>query len=277
MSFSSKEDILNAVTYTSRFLKELFPLDCMVSVTDCEKFIAYYPGDKIDVGARVGQNIPEGEIILEALRTGKKLVAEVPEEVYGCPFKGIVLPLKDDKSSIIGTFNVGIDLSTQKELLDMAEQLASSFEQISGSTEELAASAQHLNNSHGELLNISRRTQEYLKNTDDILRLINNVASETKLLGLNAAIEAARAGEAGRGFSIVAGEIRKLSDSTAVSTSNVAKMLKQINEHINKLIEHINNTGQISESQAAASEEISAAVQENTAVAEKLMEVAKIL
>ncbi|AQS58624.1 methyl-accepting chemotaxis protein [Desulforamulus ferrireducens] len=190
------------------------------------------------------------------INSGQQLVAEVPKEAYGFSFKGIVSPVKNDQGEVIGTFNLGIDLSTQIELIQMAQQLATTFEQISSSTQELAAGAQELSLSQHELLSISKKAQDNLKQTDQILGLIKDVSAQTKLLGLNAAIEAARAGEAGRGFHVVAEEIRKLSDRTAKSVNEINEILTQINVHVSQVTEYVSKTQQISDGQAAASQEI---------------------
>lgn len=276
MEIKTNEEILGSICFTAQFLGNMFPLDCMVSVTDTEKFLAYYPGKKIDVKVQVGAPIPKEDIINSVINSGQQLVAEVPKEAYGFSFKGIVSPVKNDQGEVIGTFNLGIDLSTQIELIQMAQQLATTFEQISSSTQELAAGAQELSLSQHELLSISKKAQDNLKQTDQILGLIKDVSAQTKLLGLNAAIEAARAGEAGRGFHVVAEEIRKLSDRTAKSVNEINEILTQINVHVSQVTEYVSKTQQISDGQAAASQEISASVEENTAITEKLVSLAQI-
>jgi methyl-accepting chemotaxis protein WspA len=69
---------------------------------------------------------------------------------------------------------------------------------------------------------------EKAANINGVLTTIKKVADQTNILSLNAAIEAEKAGEAGRGFSVVASEIRRLADQTSVSTADIAQMLNEM-------------------------------------------------
>ena len=82
---------------------------------------------------------------------------------------------------------------------------------------------------------------EISKEMEQIMAIVANVANQTNLLSLNAAIEAARAGEAGKGFGVVAGEVRNLSEQTKQSATNVARLLQTTKERTEKLLTSLQN------------------------------------
>jgi len=92
---------------------------------------------------------------------------------------------------------------------------------------------------------IVEKLSESAKNIGEIVDTINSIAEQTNLLALNAAIEAARAGEAGRGFAVVADEIRKLAEESKQATQNIAEILRGIVDNSMKASEATNETVEI--------------------------------
>ncbi|APU60094.1 methyl-accepting chemotaxis protein [Clostridium botulinum] len=119
------------------------------------------------------------------------------------------------------------------------------------------------------------KTNNEAKNTDEILEFVKNIANKTNLLGLNAAIEAVRAGESGKGFNVVATEIRKLSKSSAESIKKIENIIKNIQFSVSNITKNINQINVSFKEQASEFEEINATIENLTSTAKSLENISK--
>lgn len=130
------------------------------------------------------------------------------------------------------------------ELLDLSSQFSSMLEQVDKSSAEVMATTGNVITEVGGLTDdvshasgVIKRLEEDSSNIGTVLVLIRDIAEQTNLLALNAAIEAARAGEHGRGFAVVADEVRILAGKTQQATTEIQTIIEELQQRARNAVQ----------------------------------------
>ncbi len=248
-----------------------------VTLTDREKILVYIPAKELDLKAYPGTELKPGSGIYKAVHENQQVTVRVDKKLYGIPYLAMAVPVAGDNGKVIGSIAITQPLVVQEKLNEMAANLNQTTCTLAGITEEVSAQTQEILAGCQELVRVVRESNERVGETDQVLGLVRSIAGQTNLLGLNAAIEAARVGEQGRGFGVVADEIRKLAADSTDSVNKIAATIKAVQTgseltrgRIEQIAESISQIATAMTEIANAAQQAGAMVRELDGLAEKL-------
>nr|WP_092073533.1 methyl-accepting chemotaxis protein [Dendrosporobacter quercicolus]NSL48026.1 chemotaxis protein [Dendrosporobacter quercicolus DSM 1736]SDM63456.1 Putative sugar diacid recognition [Dendrosporobacter quercicolus] len=166
----------------------------------------------------------------------------------------VVKPLTQLAATIVG-YRIKEDMQKQA-VARVVELVSENVRQAAAAVQEISASSEELASTTDDVVTVSNESAQKVKDTGKILDMSRGIATQTKLLSLNASIEAARAGSHGRGFAVVAQEMQKLAQNSADATEKINVILQEIQTAIQKVIDGINQSARITNDQARAMQDI---------------------
>lgn len=268
--YEEDQEILNHFIHVLPLLNDLLTNDISVGLADLEKQLLYIPSKTLDLKVPKDAPLKPGSGLYRAVHEKHRVITKGDKALWGIPFISVAIPIYNSQGKIIGAAVANETVDRQENLKQMATSLADNITVLSSTSQEISAQTEEISAVCSSLSELVQKSQVHVKETDEVLELIKRVANQTNLLGLNAAIEAARVGEQGRGFGVVAEEIRKLANESADSIKRIDAILKAIqsggSETANQMLEIDSAVSQV----AIAIEEVARAAQEANVIANEL-------
>ena len=184
-------------------------------------------GEAMEMLGTLQESLDNSQVSMENIAGSTEQTAQsIQEEAEIC---GEILSQTDYASGVT------------ESMIAASQRVSDTVKNGASSAEELGIQADNVNSSSKVVEDVITALTDKVQRVGTFVDTIISISSQTNLLALNASIEAARAGEAGRGFSVVADEIRQLSENTKTASNNITNIIQELNADTKMANESIEN------------------------------------
>jgi PAS domain S-box-containing protein len=235
-------------------------------VTFFEQFGGYYRVDTSFIMDSSGKQIGHIEFVqdLTELKKQSELIKKASEKILLVSERTSTTANELKNSTEVAASSSEEISANASSVTSAAEEMASSIKEISHNTQNASKISKDATVRSEEATGAMDRLSQSSAEVASIIKIINNIAEQTNLLALNATIEAARAGEAGKGFAVVASEVKTLAQESAKSTENITNNIKKSMDDTHVALEKITLITEIIKEVNDISNTIASAIEEQT-------------
>jgi hypothetical protein len=250
------EKLMEALKIITPWIADILQIDMGFAVTDTEKVIIQHDGNSLSMNINPGQQVKDTTAMAIAMKKKEAVVKNLDSSVYGIPVRVIGFPILDENNNLLGSIGISRNIESWNKLMEFSTDLKRVIQHLIDALDVLKNNADVLSQISEKLKLLSSEADSKFNESDKILVLIKEIASQTNLIGLNAAIEAARIGNEGRTFGVVASEIRRLSDHSSQANNNISKILTDMKNSMNPIHSMLHESNQTTEYQFSSIDQI---------------------